>query len=89
MAMSKGFKQSLITKLKISNGLDNYYLKHPEMKKQRSESIKLFHRLNPEAAKNRKPKCWIYKHEPWMRTGKYFRTEENRRNIGLAVKGKN
>jgi len=88
MAMPKGFKLLPETKLKITNGLNNYYLKYPEMKKQRSESIKRFHRLNPEAAKNRRPKRWIYKHEPWMKTGKYFRTEENRKNIGLAAKGR-
>lgn len=33
-------------------------------------------------------KIGIYKREPWMRTGKYIRTEQARKNIGLAAKGR-
>lgn len=59
-----------------------------ETRQKMSDSHKKFHQLNPEAAANRAPGAGIYKREPWMQTGKYFRTEENRKNIGLVAKGR-
>jgi len=59
-----------------------------ETRKKMSDSHIKFHQLNPDAAANRAPGQGVYKRESWMKTGKYFRTEENRKNIGLAAKGR-
>lgn len=86
--MLKGSKHSIEVKQKIKVQTKRFFDQHPETKEQMSEAIKKYHQLNPQAASMRKPGAGIYKRTPSMKTGKYIRTEQARKNIGLAAKGR-
>lgn len=86
--MLKNSHHSLEIKQKIKERTKAFFDQHPESKYKISIALKKYHQLNPDAGKNRQSGTGIYKRESWMKTGKYIRTEQSRRNIGLSVKGR-